>query len=225
MMNQVDLSRSQKKAIMKGISVNVKERYSSISELRKALQDEKDRGLFFKGTALRMVYAGGAMIGIGALVFWGMGNMGGEGNTEDTAANVLPTGIQSVSMAAVNGEPTAKPPGGEVREKTYRVPSVVGLHYKKAKNLLNKRKLKVTLKWVKSAKRKNTVVAQSIKNGTSVKEGKSIRLNISKGKPEKIQPPVPTRTPEPADTPRPTKAAKSRATKKPPKVNLDGMIN
>ena len=99
------------------------------------------------------------------------------------------------------------------------------MYYKKAKNLLNKRKLKVILKWIKSEKRKNTVVAQSIKNGTSVKEGKRIRLNISKGRPERTPPPDPTRAPEPAGTPRPTQAAKSRATKKPPKVNLDGMIN
>lgn len=225
MMNQVDLSRSQKKAIMKGISVNVKERYSSISELRKALQNEKGRGLFFKGTALRMVYAGGALIGMGALVFWGMGNMGEEGNTEDTAANIIPTERQPVSMAAINGEPSAKPPGSEVKEKTYKVPSVVGLHYKKAENILNKRTLKVTLKWVKSGKRKNTVVAQNIKDGTSVQEGKRIRLNISKGKPEKTRPPVSTRVPEAASTPRPTQAVKSKATKKPPKVNLDGMIN
>ncbi len=223
-MDQVNLSRGQKKAIMKGISINVKERYSSISELRKALQDEKDRRLFFKGTVSRMVYAGGAMIGVGALIFWGM-NWGEERNTEDTVANVLPTGMQPVSMATINRKPTAKPPGSEVKEKTYKVPFVIGLHYKKAKNLMKNRKLKVTLKWVKSAKRKNTVVAQSIKNGTSVKEGKSIHLNISKGRPEKTQPPVPARVPEPADTPRPTKAAKSRATKKPPKVNLDGMIN
>lgn len=223
MMNQVDLSRSQKKAIMKGISVNVKERYSSIMELRKALQDEKGQGMFWRSPAIRMVCVSGVALGLAALVLWRMGDAG----VEENAGNTLPAGIpmQPVSMAAITGEETAAPKSSGMEEKTYKVPSVIGVNYKRAKNILNKRKLKVTLKWVKSEKRKNTVIAQSIKKGTSVKEGKCIRLNVSKGRPETTPPPVPARTPEPVVTPRPTQTAKSRATKKPPKVNLDGMIN
>lgn len=213
MMSDVDLSRSQKKAIMKGISVNIKERYSSIQELRKALRDEKGGWISGNGPAVKLVCAGGAVIGLAVLVFWGMGNTKEE-ETGQYRGDILPAAVQPVSLAAIT-----------VEEKTYKVPSVVGLDYKKAKKMLIKRKLKVTFKWVKSAKKKNMVIAQSIKDGKMVKEGKSIRLNISKGKPDKTPPPASTPTPRPVITPRPTPTAKSKATKNPPKVNLDGMIN
>lgn len=207
-MPEIELSRGQKKAIMKGISVNVKERYSCIRELRGALYEEKGSGVW-KKKIVKVSCVVGFVAALGSYMVW-------HGSVSPAGMKRIPPIVEKNDTEPSPVRNTSTP----VPEKTYRVPSVVGMSYKSAKKALRKQKMKPVLKWKTSEKRENTVIAQSIRKGKRVRAGKGIWITVSKGKPD-------IGTKVPAQTPAPTKRASvpgSRTTPKPPKVNLDGMI-
>lgn len=228
-MPEVELSRSQKKAVMKGISVRAQERYSNIGELRMALQGEK-RGHHL---TMKIVCASVLLVCFAVVMISGSGRLQEETEPVDGATvsgrpvDKAVSGAVSVSTSAMEGQAAEKPVQAVAEEKTYKVPSVLGLSYKKAEKKLKQKKMKVTIQWVESEKDKNIVVSQSVKKGKEVRAGKGIRLKVSKGK--KV--PDPTPSPRPKATPIPTPSSGGRDTKnnkpakKPSGDELDGMIN
>lgn len=217
-MPEVTLSRRQKKAVMKGISVRAQERYKDIRELRAALQGEE------KGTWKRRIaqVAGAAVVLLIVFTVAKLGTDRSSGQTEslpqegDRSYSASPAAV--VSAGAVSTAPPAD--AGE----TCRVPQVVGMNYKKARKKLEGKNLKAVIKWIRSDRKKGTVIQQSVKKGKWVKAGKQITLKVSKGEPEPTATPASTATPKPADsdhrpqhTPEPTK--------KPVRQTLDGMID
>lgn len=221
-MPEIELSRCQKKAVMKGISVRAQERYSSIRELRMALNGETDR--HNRG---KVLCAMGVTVCLIAGVVYRY--VSGDGEMQDErmpivsgsiyAGRDVPRISSGVTSSAVQhiAESDNKPVSSPAVEKTYRVPSVVGLDQSKAKKKLKQKKMKVTLQWTDSQKEKNTVISQSVKKGKKVRAGTKIRLKVSRGKAEPEPTPVPTVRPTPL--PKPT------ATKKPSQEKLDGMID
>lgn len=227
-MPEVELSRSQKKAVMKGISVRAQERYSNISELQMALQGKK-RGHHF---TRKIVCAVVLSVFLTAVMISGSGRR--QGQTEPVNGTTVSgrpvdetVSAVSVSISDTERKEAGKPVQTMAEESTYKVPSVLGLSYKKAEKKLEKKKMKVTVQWVESEKDKNTVISQSVKKGKAVKAGKRILLKVSKGK--KV--PDPTPSPRPKPTPVPTSSPGGRDTKnnkpakKQPVDELDGMIN
>lgn len=80
------------------------------------------------------------------------------------------------------------------------VPAVIGKQYEKAKETLQKKKLKIQLEWVHDDAGYGTVIGQSKTSGTKVVIKSVVKLTISKG-PEAVETPKPETTDEkkPAD--------------------------
>ncbi len=221
-MPQVELSRRQKKAVMKGISVRAKERYSSIRELRMALKGERERH-----SRIKVLCAAGVAVCLLMGLVYGYGKGSGRIQTgkapSANGSGVVDRDAPGISSGAgsaavqyrADGDTTPVP--APAVEKLYQVPSVTGLDHKKAEKKLKQKKMKVSIQWVDSEKKKNTVTAQSVKKGKRVRAGTKIRLKVSRGKTEPEPTPVPTA--------RPTHSPRPAATKKPPQDKLDGMID
>lgn len=221
-MPEIELSRSQKKAVMKGISVRAQERYSSIRELRMALNGETGR--HNRGKVLCAMGVTVCLIA-GIIYHYVSGDEGMQDERMSVVSGSIYAGrdVPQISSGAASSavqyiaESDNKPVLSPAVEKTYRVPSVVGLDQGKAKKKLKQKKMKVTLQWIDSQKEKNMVISQSVKKGKKVRAGTKIRLKVSRGKAEPEPTPVPTA--------RPTPLPKPAATKKPSQEKLDGMID
>lgn len=218
-MPEVALSRRQKKAVMKGISVQAQERYKDIRGLRMALSGEKEKS----SRMGKILCAAGAAV-ILCVILYGVraGLKGSRGQTISLSEEGSGDSYGISPPASFADVPSAAVSTPAVQERQYHVPFVVGMSYKKAKKKLESNHLKAEVKRVVSEKEKGTVLSQSMKKGRRVKAGERIVLKVSKGKPKPTATPVPTDTPRPSN---PTHKPRKTQTKKPSTQNLDGMID
>lgn len=216
-MKQMEISAKQKKAIMKGMAVNAKNRWQNIRELYDALYEGEQMAA--SGLKNRKAIVGiacvavlGAAIALGCL--WG-GTRGGK--REPVMAVETPAQTPSAtehSDQTENSLQTESPVQTESPKKA-TVPKVKGLSLEQAKKKLKKAHLTYKIQRQESGKTVGTVLSQSLAKGKKVERGTTVTLTVSKEKKAVVKV-----TRQPVATAAPT--PKRRTTKK--KKDFVGVI-
>lgn len=187
---------SQRKAVMKGLAVTLKNRWQSIEELCQALYGDKGeaeagRGIVWwcrnRKKVLTMVFVMALSGSLTMAAAWGAYGSGDGQMPEETALTSAPTVMQQVPDMAGTAETIALAASeGAAAPREYKMVSLKGLTKAKAEKKLKGFGGDLKIKWkedysTKVAKGK--IISQSIPKGTVFMEGSgtSLKLVVSKG--------------------------------------------
>ncbi len=197
-MKDLDISVSQRRAVMKGLEVSARNRWQTVGELYGALFDEV--GEEEKRNGKQRFYA---KWGVGALLFvlaagavFGFTTMRQVGEDAAEKKNIPADTAEVLLPAEVTETPDVREGVGAKAEadkkvKKVTVPKLTGLTRKAAKEKLQRKNLICHVKRVKSEEKEGTVIRQSLRAGKKTEPGTRVTITVSKGK-----------EPEPTPTPR-----------------------
>lgn len=234
-MKELDIPVRQRKAVMKGLAVAAKNRWQDIGELYEALFEQgegeggrrgrlrgMERGKWGRGKRITAIALCMVLFALSIYFVWK--NAGGEPNdhiaADQTEPMVSGTPLETGTVegagsgladteapTAENSQPPLTANSGE-RTGRVKIPKLVGLNDREAKERLEQKGLKCKIKQVERSEKKGTVVAQSIRAGKKVTGGTKVTVTVSNGT-------KPVSTPKATMLPKKTSSPKAEDKKKP----------
>ena len=161
-MSELSLGLPQKKALMKGLTVDFHQRYQTMGELYRGLyQEEEERFLFGRYWKVAGVTAGIVILAVAA----GFPGSGGRGTKIMPAAS--PAVVQTAEASV-----TAVPFTTGIQE--YKMASFTGMKKKAAAGKLKRQDKSISIQWIykySDKVKKGKIISQSIAKGTKYSEG------------------------------------------------------
>lgn len=174
-MKELEISARQKKAIMKGMAVNAKNRWQSIRELYDALYEEEPKASWF--VAKRKAIAGitGAIV-LGTGITIGCLHAGTRPNNSEPAAAVeTPKIIET-------------PAAPEATQKEIRMANVTGKTKAEAQKECGDISDIIWKEEYSNDVKKGSIISQNISEGEIVSEDQKLVLTVSRGKEKTAMP-------------------------------------
>ena len=210
-MPELSLSLSQKKALMKGLTVDFHHRYQTMDELYRGLYQEEEKSFFISRCwKVAGVTAGIVVLTAAAFLIPGI--------RRNKTIPKAPAAVVQTTEAAV----TAVPFTTGIQE--YKMGSFTGMKKKAAARKLREQDGSLSIRWVykyNNKVKKGRIISQSISRGTRYAEGsyRKIVFTVSKGK-KRVFVPVKTNVPTPVKTNVPATAVPHNNTSVPSKNTL-----
>lgn len=207
--NVTDIQVAKAEKILKEEGFQIKKTYQMVNGVEEGMvisQKEKFGSKIKKGSDIHLTVCSGTLVSVPNVV----GQTLEEARIQLQNAKLLINQQDAYSDDVAEGMVISQEPTeGEVQSGTIvslvvskgqqpiTIPDLAGKSADKAKEILKNAGLKVTIEKEYSAKvKKDSVISQSIKKGTEVEKGTSVKLVISKGKkPEKKEPSTAGSTP------------------------------
>lgn len=203
-MSELSLGLPQKKALMKGLTVDFHHRYQTMGELYRGLyQEEEKRFLFGRYWKVAGVTAGIVILAVAA------GFPGSGGRSTKTMPAASPAVVQTAEASV-----TAVPFTNGIQK--YKMASFTGMKKKAAAGKLKRQDKSISIQWIykySDKVKKGKIISQSIAKGTKYSEGtyQKIVFTVSKGK-KKVSVSAKTKAPAQIRTSAPTQAAPRKNT-------------
>lgn len=174
-MKELEISVKQKKAVMKGMAVNAKNRWQSIRELYDALYEEEKKASWF--VAKRRAIAGiASAIVLGTGITIGCLQAGTRPNNSEPAAAVeTPKGIET-------------PAATEAPQKEIRMINVTGKSKAEAQKECGDISAIIWKEEYSDDVKKGIIISQNISEGEIVSEEQKLVLTVSRGKEKTAMP-------------------------------------
>lgn len=174
-MKELEISVKQKKAVMKGMAVNAKNRWQSIRELYDALYEEEKKASWFVAKRRAIAGIAGAIV-LGTGITIGCLHAGTRPNNSEPAA--------TVETPKVIGTPAAT----EAPQKEIRMINVTGKSKAEAQKECSDVSDIIWKEKYSNDVKKGIIISQNISEGEIVSEEQKLILTVSRGKEKTVMP-------------------------------------